>query len=320
MTKSLLRDRSLGIIVLILVVMAILELFLPDYWTRILIKILIMVLFATSLNIQLGYGGMLALGHAMYLGIGAYSFGLMSLKVGMPMLPAFVMTLLISAVISAALGFISLRSSIMAFALLNLAFNLLLSTLILKWTSLTGGDSGIVGIQRPIFFTETQSYFYFVLIVVAVCLFIIWIIINSPFGKIVQGLRENENRLLFLGINIRRFQLVVYIISAIFAAVAGVLLSMADKGVFPGYAGVTQSIEVIMMCVIGGMTSFAGPSLGALIVVLIQTVASMYFWQWQGLLGIIIIVCVLGFRGGILGKRSRVQKKTGKKLSSEVTT
>lgn len=317
MIRLLSRNKSIGFAVLILIIMSILNLFVPTNWTRILTKILIMVLFATSLNIQVGYGGMTALGHATFLGLGAYSFGLLFLKAGIPIYLAFIAALFLSIIISTVLGYISLRGGPMAFALLNLAFNLWLSTLITKWISLTGGDSGLVGLQRPSFFSEPQSYFYFVLIVVVICLISIWIIINSPFGKVVQGLRENEERLRFLGINVRRFQLAVFIVSTFFAAVAGILLAMADKGVFPGYASITLSVEVMMMCIIGGMTSFLGPGVGAIIVVIIENTVSTFIAEWQGLLGIVIIACVIGFRGGIMGRVRDKVKLSPEKLSSE---
>jgi branched-chain amino acid transport system permease protein len=191
----------------------------------------------------------------------------------------------------------------MTFALLHLGFNILLYTIVNKWISFTGGNAGIVGISRPGLFSDTQSFYYFVLAAVSICYILMRILINSPFAKVTQGLRENEERLRFLGINIRRFQLVIFIISGLFAAVAGILLAMLDKGVFPTDISLTKSAEGLMMCLIGGMFSFLGPSLGAAIVVIISTVTSTYINQWQGLLGIIIIACVIGFRGGILGRR-----------------
>jgi branched-chain amino acid transport system permease protein len=173
---------------------------------------------------------------------------------------------------------------------------------VVKWRTLTGGEPGIMGASRPDLFSSTVGYFFFVLIVVVICYVLIRTIMNSPFSKVAQGLRENEERLIFLGINIRKFQLVTFIISGFFAAVAGILLAMLDKGTFPAYINLTRSAEGLMMCLIGGMYSFLGPTIGATIVVIVGTVTSTYINQWQGLLGVIIIACVLGFRGGILGR------------------
>jgi branched-chain amino acid transport system permease protein len=118
---------------------------------------------------------------------------------------------------------------------------------------------------------------------------------------VTHGLRENEERIRFLGIDSKRFQFTLFVFSSLFTAVAGMLFAMLQRGVFDTYMGLILSAEGLMMCLIGGMSSFLGPSLGAAIVVIVSTIASTYINQWQGLLGLIIIVCVLGFRGGILG-------------------
>jgi branched-chain amino acid transport system permease protein len=267
-----------------------------------------MALFASSLNLQVGYAGMLPLGHSMFLGFGAYSFGLLFIKGDLLLIPALLAALFISIAASTIVGYLCLRGDPMTFGLLHLGFNIFLSTLINKWIRFTGGDSGIMGIPRPSLFSDTLRFYYFVLAAVSICYILMRILIKSPFAKVAQGLRENEERLRFLGVNIRRFQLVLFMISGFFAAVAGILLAMLDKGVFPAYISLTRSAEGLMMCLIGGMSSFLGPSLGAAIVVIISTVTSTYIYQWQGLLGIIIIACVIGFRGGILGGR-RTQSK-----------
>ncbi|OGO32854.1 MAG: hypothetical protein A2Z29_10345 [Chloroflexi bacterium RBG_16_56_11] len=219
------------------------------------------------------------------------------------MAAAFFAALVVTTVITAIIGYLCLRGDSMTFALLHLAFNILLYTLVVKWRGLTGGEPGIMGASRPEIFSGPIGYFFFVLIVVVICYVLIRIVLNSPFSRVAQGLRENEERLLFLGINTRRFQLVTFIISGFFAAVAGILLAMLDKGTFPAYINLTRSAEGLMMCLIGGMYSFFGPTIGATIVVIVGTVTSTYLNQWQGLLGVIIIACVIGFRGGILGKR-----------------
>ena len=280
-----------------------LALALPDYWTQLLTRVLIMALFATSLNVQVGYSGMLPLGHSMFLGLGAYSFGLLLTKGSLSLPVAFFLSLAVGAAASIIIGYLCLRGRPMTFGLLHLGFNILLATLIDKWICFTGGDAGIMGVVRPYPFIHTLGFFYFVLAAVGVSFLLLRIMMDSPFAKIATGLRENEERLRFLGINIRRFQLAIFVVSGFFAVVAGILLAMLDRGVFPAYISLTRSAEGLMMCLIGGMFSFLGPSLGAVIVVIIGTVTSNYVNQWQGLLGLIIIVCVIGFQGGILRKK-----------------
>jgi branched-chain amino acid transport system permease protein len=285
------------------VALSVLGFVLPDYLTQLLTRVLIMALFATSLNLQVGYAGMLPLGHSMFLGFGAYSLGLLIVKGGLSLPPAVLLSLLICLAAGTIIGYLCLRGDPMTFGLLHLAFNILLATLINKWITLTGGDSGIMGIPRPALFSGTLGFFYFVLVVVGICYVLLRVLMSSPFAKVAAGLRENEERLRFLGVDIRKFQLFMFIISGFFAAVSGMLLAMLDRGVFPAYITLTRSAEGLMMCLIGGMYSFLGPSLGAAIVVIISTVASTYLSQWQGLLGIMIITCVIVFQGGILREK-----------------
>jgi len=172
--------------------LSVLALVLPDYWTQLLTRVLIMALFATSINVQVGLCGMLPLGHSMFLGLGAYSFGLLLTKGSLPLPLAFPLSLAVGLAASIIIGYLCLRGKPMTFGLLNLGFNILLSTLIDKWIHFTGGDAGIMGIVRPHPFSGTLSFFYFILVVVGVCYLLLRILMDSPFLKVAAGLRENE--------------------------------------------------------------------------------------------------------------------------------
>ena len=263
-----------------------------------------MALFATSINMQVGRAGMMPLGQAQFFGFAAYGFGLVCVKGGLPLSLGFPFALLISLIVIGIIGYLCLRGDSLTFALLHLAFNILLVTVASKWMSLTEGDQGFTGVPRPALFPGNFGFYLFVLLIVLVCYLLIWMITNSPFGKVMQGLRGNEERIRFLGIDSKRFQLVIFTFSSLFAAVAGILWAMLQRSVFITYMSLILSAEGLMMCLIGGMSSFFGPTIGAAIVVVVSTMASVYLEQWQGLLGLIIIVCVLGFQGGILrGKK-----------------
>jgi branched-chain amino acid transport system permease protein len=287
--------------ILATVILTILASFLPEHRSELITRMLIMALFATSINMQVGRAGMMPLGQAQFFGLGAYAFGLLCVKGGISLPFAFTLALLISIVVIGIIGYLCLRGDSLTFALLHLAFNILLVTVAAKWISLTEGDQGFTGVPRPNLLPGNFGFYLFVLVVVLISFILIWMIINSPFGKAMQGLRENEERLRFLGIDSKRFQLAIFIFSSFFAGVAGILWAMMQRSVFITYMSLILSAEGLMMCLIGGMLSFFGPSIGAAIVVIVSTVASTYLHQWQGLLGLIIIVCVLGFRGGILG-------------------
>ena len=243
---------------------------------------------------------MMPLGQAQFFGLGAYAFSLLCLKGGLSLPLGFFGGLAISVVVIAIIGYFCLRGDSLTFALLHLAFNILLVTVAEKWIYFTGGDQGLTGVPRPGVFSGPFGFYCFVLLVVLACYLIIATVLRSPFGKVMHGLRENEERIRFLGIDSKRFQFTLFVFSSLFTAAAGMLFAMLQRGVFDTYMGLILSAEGLMMCLIGGMSSFLGPSLGAAIVVIVSTVASTYINQWQGLLGLIIIVCVLGFRGGIL--------------------
>lgn len=298
------------IITAIVVILTFLLMFaLEDTWVNMLTMALIMALFAVSVNIQVGFGGMMPHGHAMFLGIGAYSFTLLSLA-HVPMILAILLGVIITAIAGLFIGYLCLKGTGMTFAFLNMGFNILLYTAVMKWSAV-GSDVGLAGAPRPGFASSTVGFGVFILVIVGACILLLFRIMESPFARVIKGLRENEERLVFLGINTKKFQLMIFVISSIFAGFAGILYAMLIGGAYPSFLSMTMSTQGLMMCLIGGMSTFVGPILGAGIVTAIITQLSNLTIFWQGVLGIIIIVCVLGFRGGILGtRRSKKTKKT----------
>jgi len=303
MVQRLIHNKQLIFAILATAILTILASLLPEHRSELITRILIMALFAMSINMQVGRAGMMPLGQAQFFGLGAYAFGLLCVKGGVTLPLAFLLALLISVVANVIIGYLCLRGDSLTFALLHLAFNILLFTVAAKWISLTSGDMGFTGVPRPGLFPGRFGLYLFVLLVVLICYILIWMITNSSFGQVMQGLRENEERIRFLGIDSKRFQLIIFIFSGLFTAVAGILWTILQMSVFNTYMSLILSAEGLMMCLIGGMSSFFGPTIGAAIVVLVGTLASTYVREWQGLLGLIIVVCVLGFRGGILGSR-----------------
>jgi branched-chain amino acid transport system permease protein len=300
--RILIRHRVIEFILLGIAILVILPFVLPEYGVRILTTVIIMALFATSLNMEMGYAGMMPLGQSMFLGLGAYSFAILLLKVNLSFPIAIVVSLLLCLVVNAIIGYLCLRGNPLTFGLLHLSFNILFGVIVAKWISVTHGDGGIINLKRPGIFANNIEFYLLVLGIVLICYLIIYIILRSPFGKIAQGLRENEERLIFLGINTKRYQLTLFIISGFFAGVSGILLALFNQGVFPSYTSLVQSAQVMMMCLIGGSFTFLGPTLGSVLVVGFSNVASNYLMYWQGMLGFIMVAAVLGFRGGILRK------------------
>jgi branched-chain amino acid transport system permease protein len=278
-----------------------------------LTEVLIMALFAVSLNLVLGYGGIISLGHASFFGIGAYTLALLIIKSGFPLLIALICTPLTSAAAGIVMGYLAVRLSPWYCAMLTLAVGQLIFLVIFKWNSLTGGETGLLGLSKPQLFSNITGFYYFALINVLICFILIIIIKRSPFGKVVQAIRENKQRVEFLGINTRQVQLTMFTISAALAGFAGGLYALFTTGAFPAYAGVMRSTECILYCVIGGLSTLGGPPLGALVVIVLRQVLSDYMEYWPTVMGTILIMFAIAFRGGIAGMlgKNKIRERTG---------
>ena len=302
------KDKKHLLVWLVIAAAAIvLNFVLPSTAVSIYTKALIMILFALSLNMQLGYAGMMPLGHATLLGFGAYSYTLL-LRAGLPLPLAVLLAIVISTLLGVLVGYFCLRgNNAMTFTFLSMGIGTLLYTIVLQAPAL-GRDVGLSGAARPQIAATPIAFGVAVTIIVLLCVYLLYRILHSPFSLIVTGLRENEERLVFLGINTKRLQLVIFTISGTFAAIAGILFAMLNGGAYPSFLSTSMTMQGLMMCLIGGMSTFVGPALGAVIVTLIVTEVSNLTNYWQAVLGIIIVACVLFFRGGILGSRPPKKK------------
>jgi branched-chain amino acid transport system permease protein len=262
-------------------------------------------LFATSLNILVGYGGMVSFGHGMFFGLGAYTFALLMQRTGMPIPAAFALTLVMCAAIGLVVGAICVRLKEIYFAFLTLAFQMLLHSLITLWVPLTGGDQGLRGgIPRPPFLginLANQSHLYLTSCALLVIgLILMHHLVQSPFGYTLRMIRDNAARANFLGIAVFRVRLTAFVMAGIFAGVGGVIMSLFVSGAYPEFAYWTISGEGIFIIMLGGLNSFLGPAVGTIILLLLNDFVTR-FTEYYGLtLGIIILLFALGLRRGLL--------------------
>ena len=182
--------------------------------------ILIFSLFAVSLNLLLGYTGLVSFGHATYFGIGAYTCAILMKKASIPFPLAFVMAGALGGMAALVIGFFCVRLTKVYFAMLTLAFSQIVWAIAFKWNSLTGGDTGFIGVPSPQYLDSKIRFYYFTFAVVAVSLVILRNVVNSPFGRILTTIRENPERTEFIGINVKLFQLAAFMISGVFAAIS----------------------------------------------------------------------------------------------------
>jgi branched-chain amino acid transport system permease protein len=262
-------------------------------------------LLAMSLNLLIGYTGLVSFGHAMFFAAGAYAFGL-AMQSGKFSIPgAFVLAMGFTALMALIVGAICVRLNEIYFAFLTLAFQMLFYNIILGWVSLTGGDQGLMGgIPRPKFLgidlaDRTQLYI-FCSVAFIVCIAILRQIVTSPFGYTLRMIRDNQERAAFLGINVPLVKLACFVISACIAGVGGILLTLFVSGAYPNFGFWTTSGEAIFMILLGGSNVFLGPLVGTIILRLLNDITVSYTSHTELVLGVVILVLVLGLRKGPL--------------------
>ncbi|HYM02902.1 MAG TPA: branched-chain amino acid ABC transporter permease, partial [Stellaceae bacterium] len=238
------------------------------------VRLSIYGLFAMSLNVLVGYTGLVSFGHAMFFGFGAYAFGLL-MQSGAASIPlAFVATLAGTVVLAGFIGGLCIRLTAIYFAFLTLAFQMLIYAVILSWVSLTGGDQGLQGgIPRPRFLginlADPGQSFVITVVLFFGSILLLRQLLESPFGYSLRMIRDNAARASAIGLNVQRYKLASFVIAALFAALAGILMSLYVSGAYPNFAFWTLSGEGIFMIMLGGMTVFAGPIVGTAIFLLL---------------------------------------------------
>lgn len=293
--------KIIGPIFCLFTVLLVLPLIIPRFYTYILALIFVTSLLAMSLNVVVGHGGLFQFHHAVFYGAGAYTVALMLTKTSLPSWVCFVSGPIIAAVIGLLIGWFCVRLTKLYFGMLQISLGSLLWALAFRWYSLTGGDDGIHGISMPEFLSSLNSSYYFILIVLVCCLILLYVIFKSPFGETLQAIRGNPERCEDVGINVRRHQLIAIVIATFFAGIAGVLFVVLEQSVFPDLLFWILSLEIFIMCLLGGWFTFAGPILGAAIMVSLRTFVGIYTEYWTLILGVILILLIFFLPEGVMG-------------------
>jgi branched-chain amino acid transport system permease protein len=292
-------------------------LFVSRFSVYLLALILVTGLLATSLNMVLGYGGMYQFHHAVFYGMGAYAVALMLTKTDLPRVLAFVVAPLASSLLALVMGLICVRLSKLYFGMLQLSLGSLVWALVFRWYSFTGGDDGIHGIPLPSLISSINGSYYFTLIVSLTSLLVMYLIISSPFGRIFQAIRDNPERSEGIGVNVKVHRLVGQVIGGFFAGVAGALFVAVEGSVFPDLMFWTLSLEILIMCLLGGWFTFLGPMLGAAIIVILRTVVGVYTEYWTMVLAIILMLLIFFLPQGVLGYFLELCGKRGRAALQE---
>ena len=275
-----------------------------DFYIGLASQILIYALFALSINLLVGFGGMVSLGHAVYLGITAYACALLVDRAGLDHFSAAFASIAIATLTAAGFGVLALRATGLSFLMITLALGQIVWGVAYRWVDLTGGDNGLGLSHRPAPFgldlSSATSFYYFTLVVFAVSTFCIWRLAHSPFGASLMGTRDQPRRMSMLGHHVWMIRWIAFVLAGFWAAVAGLLFIYYHKFVSPYVVSLQQSAEVLLMAILGGASTFAGPVFGAAIIALVKNVLSTYVERWNALLGAIFVLVVLFMPRGLV--------------------
>jgi branched-chain amino acid transport system permease protein len=285
-------------------ILALLPAVAGEYWVNLGSQVLIAAIFASSLNLLVGYAGLTSLGHAAYLGFSAYVVATLTLRFGVGQALSVPLTLMATAVVGGGFGWIALRASGLSFLMLTLALSQVLWGVAYRWSSLTNGDNGMSGLTRPAPFgldLEDPSNFYWLSLVLgALVTWGIRRVVRSPFGASVRGTRDQARRMEALGYDVWAIRWITFVAASVLAGLAGLLYAWFHKYVHPSMLSITSSAEVLLSVIAGGAGTLAGPAVGALLVVLLKNYASGYVERWNMLLGAVFVAIVVLMPQGIV--------------------
>jgi branched-chain amino acid transport system permease protein len=310
--------KALWVAAPIALLLALVPLVVPPYTAILLAYGLVMAIGALGFNLLLGYTGLLSFGHSAYFGVGAYVVALMVkyLKVGS--MELFLLGAIVgSVIVTAVFGIVCVRYTRIFFGILTLALSQVLWSLAFKFFWVTGGTDGL-RVPTPSLFGGlvtgagdktafmSHAYYYYVLVAFCVCVALMWVIVNSPFGMALQAIRDNETRAEFVGVRIWRYRWVAFLVSGVFTGLAGALWVPLNGLTTPDIMHWTFSGELVFMTVLGGFRSFAGPIIGAIVFNYLKTYAVGYTVYWQLVLGAVLVALVLSLPTGIVGSAGKL--------------
>ena len=300
-------------------VLALAPLVLPPYQTILLGYGLVMAIAALGFNLLLGYTGLLSFGHCAYFGGGAYAVALLVKYGRTTSMELFLVAAVAASVLIAVLfGFACVRYTRIFFSILTMALSQVLWSLVFKFFWVTGGSDGLrvptpslLGIAVDPRADKTtflaHRYYYYVLVLFLAAAAAMWLIVNSPFGKALQAIRDNETRAEFVGVEVRRYRWLAFVVSGVFTGLAGALWAPLNGLTTPDILYWQFSGEIVFFTVLGGFRTFTGPIVGAIVFNYLKTYAIGFTTYWQLLLGAVLIVLVLVLPTGIVGTLARVR-------------
>lgn len=282
------------------------------YYTFLATDIVIFAMFATSLNLLVGVTGLVSFGHAAYFGVGAYLCAIAMKTLAVPFLLAWISAGLAAAGLALVFGYFCVRLTRIYFSMLTLAFAQIVWATCFVWTDITGGEQGYTNVPMPVMdlldaipafagLRTGDKFYLLALLLCALCVAVMRRIVNSPFGRILSSIRDNAERTEFIGVDVRYYQLIAFVIAGGFAGLAGGLFGILNRGVFPDFAYWPKSAEVLIMTILGGIHQFWGPSIGAAILIGLNQLVVSQTEYWPLTLGLILLLILFVFPSGVAG-------------------
>jgi len=301
------RDRrgiAIGLVAVVAVAAA--APMLSAYPLTLLTQAAIVAVLAMSLDVLLGYTGLPSLGHAAYFGVAAYAVGILATDHQRGFLVCLLAGLVLATLTAAVFGLLAIRATGTYFLMITLALGMVVWGLAFRWVSMTKGDNGIAGVPRPELglpwsMGAPLPFFYVVLAAALLAWALLGLLVRSPFGLTLQGIRESESRMRALGYNVWLHKYLAFVLSGAFAGFAGVFWAYYNGFVSPVDVQLVTSVETLLMVALGGPGTLAGPALGAALIVFLKNFVSVYTKRWLLILGAVYIGVILFAPRGVLG-------------------
>jgi branched-chain amino acid transport system permease protein len=284
--------------------LALLPFAVGEYFVNLASQVIIAIVFASSLNLLAGYGGLTSLGHAAFLGISAYTSAWLATRLGWSHALSAPMALLVTTGMGMLFGWIALRATGLGFLMLTLALSQIVWGLAYRLVSVTNGDNGISGLSRPHPFgwdlDISANYYWFSLVVGCLCIWAMKRLVESPFGASLRGTRDQPRRMAALGYHVWAIRWAAFVAASFFAGVAGLLYVWFHKYIHPSATSVPVSAEALLSVIAGGAGTVYGPALGALVVVVLKNYASAFIERWNMMLGLVFLFIVIFMPSGLV--------------------
>jgi branched-chain amino acid transport system permease protein len=288
---------------------ALVPLVLPGYNTLLVTQMLIFATLAMSIDILAGYAGRTPLCHGAIFGVATYVVLYYAGVEGGSLWVGVLLGVLAATVTAMIFAVLAIRTSGVYFLLLTVALGMIVWGICLRWTSVTGGENGIRGTVKPAWMIDQATFYYFVLAVGAAMTLAMWRFVNSPFGLTLRGIKESESRMRTLGYNVPLHLFIGFTVSGFFAGVAGALYAFFNSFVSPSTVALAQSVEGLLMAIVGGLGTLFGGLIGAVIIIALQYFVSLYTERWPTVLGFMFIATMIFAPEGVLGKLRQLLRR-----------